>query len=86
MTLRQMRRRGGTAWGVTAWQSERVAVVQRGDNRSGHRLRRDHQAGQSEPIRCRYVQPQTLPAVNLPSGKKLWEHPVAGKLIAPPPL
>jgi hypothetical protein len=32
-----------------------------------------------------HVQPQTLRAVDLQSGKKLWEHPVAGKLIAPPP-
>jgi hypothetical protein len=31
------------------------------------------------------VQPQTLRAVDLRSGKKLWEHPVAGKLITPPP-
>ncbi len=33
-----------------------------------------------------HIQPQTLRAVDLQSGKKLWEHPVAGKLIAPPPL
>jgi len=32
------------------------------------------------------VQPQILRAVDLSSGKKLWERPVAGKLIAPPPL
>jgi len=32
------------------------------------------------------MQPQTLHAIDLPSGKKLWERPVAGKLIAPPPL
>ncbi len=32
------------------------------------------------------VQTQTLRAVDLSTGKKLWEHPVAGKLIAPPPL
>jgi hypothetical protein len=31
-------------------------------------------------------QPQTLKAMDLSTGKKLWEHPVAGKLIAPPPL
>jgi hypothetical protein len=32
------------------------------------------------------VQPQTLRVIDLSSGKKLWERPVAGKLIAPPPL
>jgi hypothetical protein len=32
------------------------------------------------------VQPQTLKAIDLSTGKKHWEHPVAGKLIAPPPL
>lgn len=32
------------------------------------------------------VQPQILRAVDLINGKKLWERPVAGKLIAPPPL
>jgi hypothetical protein len=32
------------------------------------------------------VQPQLLRAIDLTSGKKLWEHPVAGKWIAPPPL
>jgi hypothetical protein len=31
------------------------------------------------------VQPQTLKAIDLSSGKKLWERPVAGKLLAPPP-
>jgi hypothetical protein len=30
------------------------------------------------------VQPQILRAIDLTSGKKLWEHPVAGKLLAPP--
>jgi hypothetical protein len=29
-------------------------------------------------------QPQILKAIDLSTGKKLWEHPVAGKLIAPP--
>lgn len=33
-----------------------------------------------------HVQPQTLRAVDLSGGQKLWERPVAGKLIAPPPL
>jgi hypothetical protein len=32
------------------------------------------------------VQPQIHRAVDLQSGKKPWEHPVARKLIAPPPL
>ncbi|GEM_PF-1626577 len=32
------------------------------------------------------VQPQTLKAIDLSSGKKLWERPVAGKLLTPPPL
>ncbi|MGH7225861.1 MAG: hypothetical protein ACRELF_21795 [Gemmataceae bacterium] len=32
------------------------------------------------------VQPEILRVLDLSSGKKLWEHPVAGKLIAPPPL
>ncbi len=32
------------------------------------------------------LQPQTLKAIDLSSGKKLWEHPVAGKLQTPPPL
>ncbi|MHB1425295.1 MAG: hypothetical protein ACYC3I_19165 [Gemmataceae bacterium] len=32
------------------------------------------------------LQSQTLRVINLSNGKKLWEHPVAGKLIAPPPL
>jgi hypothetical protein len=32
------------------------------------------------------VQPQTLKAIDLSSGKKLWEHPIAGKLQTPPPL
>ena len=32
------------------------------------------------------LQAQTLRVLDLSSGKKLWEHPVAGKLIAPPPL
>ncbi len=32
------------------------------------------------------VQPQILRAVDLSNGKKLWERPVAGKLIAPPPM
>jgi hypothetical protein len=31
------------------------------------------------------VQPQLLRVVDLASGKKLWERPVAGKLISPPP-
>lgn len=31
------------------------------------------------------VQPQILRAIDLSSGKKLWERPVAGKLMAPPP-
>lgn len=33
-----------------------------------------------------HFQPQTLRAIDLSSGQKLWEHPVAGKLIAPPPM
>jgi hypothetical protein len=32
------------------------------------------------------VQPQLLRVVDLSSGKKLWERPAAGKLIAPPPV
>jgi hypothetical protein len=32
------------------------------------------------------VQPQILRVIDLSSGKKLWEHPVAGKLMVPPPL
>ncbi|HEY7315510.1 MAG TPA: hypothetical protein VH643_39640 [Gemmataceae bacterium] len=32
------------------------------------------------------IQPLTLKAVDLSSGKKLWERPVAGKLLPPPPL
>ena len=32
------------------------------------------------------VQPQILRVIDLSSGKKLWERPVAGKLIVPPPL
>lgn len=32
------------------------------------------------------VQPQLLRAVDLSTGKKIWERPVAGKLIAPPPF
>ena len=31
------------------------------------------------------VQPRILRVLDLASGKKLWEHPVAGKLITPPP-
>lgn len=31
------------------------------------------------------IQPQILRVLDLASGKKLWEHPVAGKLIEPPP-
>lgn len=31
------------------------------------------------------VQPQLLRAIDLSSGKKIWEHTVAGKLISPPP-
>jgi hypothetical protein len=31
------------------------------------------------------IQPQILRVLDLTSGKKLWEHPVAGKLIDPPP-
>ncbi len=29
---------------------------------------------------------RTLKAIDLTSGKKLWEHPVAGKLFVPPPF
>ncbi len=32
------------------------------------------------------IQPRTLKVLDLSSGKKLWERPVAGKWIAPPPL
>jgi hypothetical protein len=32
------------------------------------------------------IQPQILRVIDLSSGQKLWERPVAGKLIAPPPL
>lgn len=32
------------------------------------------------------IQPLTLKAIDLKTGKKLWEHPVAGKLLPPPPL
>ncbi len=32
------------------------------------------------------IQPRILKAVDLSSGKKLWERPVAGKLQTPPPL
>jgi hypothetical protein len=32
------------------------------------------------------IQPQILRVIDLSSGKKLWERPVAGKLITPPPL
>jgi hypothetical protein len=32
------------------------------------------------------VQPQLLRVVDLSSGKKLWDRPVAGKLISPPPI
>jgi hypothetical protein len=32
------------------------------------------------------LQPRVLKAVDLSSGKKIWEHPVAGKLHTPPPL
>jgi len=31
-------------------------------------------------------QPQILKVIDLQSGKKLWEHPVAGKFLAPPPV
>lgn len=31
------------------------------------------------------VQPRVLRAIDLPSGKRLWEHPVAGQLVLPPP-
>jgi hypothetical protein len=30
------------------------------------------------------IQPRTVKAIDLSTGKKLWEHPVAGKLLAPP--
>jgi hypothetical protein len=32
------------------------------------------------------MQPLTLRAIDLSSGKKLWERPVTGKLLPPPPL
>ncbi len=32
------------------------------------------------------LQPRILKAIDLFSGKKLWERPVAGKLLMPPPL
>ena len=32
------------------------------------------------------IQPRTLKAIDLSSGKKLWERPVVGKLLEPPPL
>lgn len=32
------------------------------------------------------LQPRILKAIDLSSGKKLWERPVAGKLLTPPPL
>jgi hypothetical protein len=32
------------------------------------------------------IQPRILKAIDLSSGKKLWERPVAGKLLTPPPL
>jgi hypothetical protein len=32
------------------------------------------------------VQTQTLRVRELPRGKKLWERPVAGSVVAPPPL
>jgi hypothetical protein len=38
------------------------------------------------PLDQPWLQPQILKAIDLKSGKKLWEHPVAGKLITPPPL
>ncbi|HEY7428457.1 MAG TPA: hypothetical protein VH682_29765 [Gemmataceae bacterium] len=31
------------------------------------------------------IQPRTLKAIDLSSGKKLWERPVTGKLLTPPP-
>ncbi|HEY7156936.1 MAG TPA: hypothetical protein VH575_23410 [Gemmataceae bacterium] len=32
------------------------------------------------------IQPRILKAIDLSSGKKLWERPIAGKLLTPPPL
>jgi hypothetical protein len=32
------------------------------------------------------VHPRTLKAIDLNSGKKLWERPVAGRLVSPPPM
>ena len=32
------------------------------------------------------LQPRTLKALDLTSGKKLWEHRIAAKLLVPPPF